>query len=81
MPLTARERAILDFERSWWTLPGSKEEAIRARFGLSRTRYYQLLTALLEDPAAREYDPLTVKRAQRLRDERRRTRVRGRRAK
>jgi hypothetical protein len=37
MELTERDRAILDFERSWWTESGPKEAAIRERFELSAT--------------------------------------------
>jgi Protein of unknown function (DUF3263) len=81
MDLSARDRAILDFERGWWRLPGSKEGAIREELGLSSTRYYQLLGALLDQPAALAYDPLTVKRARRMREHRRRVRIEGRRAK
>jgi hypothetical protein len=32
MALSDRDRAILDFERSWWLEPGPKEVAIKARF-------------------------------------------------
>jgi hypothetical protein len=78
MALSERERAILDFERSWWTEPGPKEALIRERLGLSATRYYQLLTSLLESPDAIEYDPLVVRRLRRLRDRRRRARFEGR---
>ncbi|MGH9048685.1 MAG: DUF3263 domain-containing protein [Acidimicrobiia bacterium] len=81
MELSVRDRAILDFERGWWRLPGSKEAAIRQELAISGTRYYQLLSALLDDPAAMAYDPLTVKRARRMRDHRRRVRIEGRRAK
>ncbi len=35
MALSDRDRAVLEFERSWWTQPGSKEMAIRTRLGLS----------------------------------------------
>ncbi len=73
MALTKRERAILDFERTWWQGTGSKEAAIRGHFGLSTTRYYQLLNELLEETAAMEYDPLVVRRLLRLRDRRRRS--------
>jgi len=76
--LTDRDRSILDFERSWWTEPGPKDAAIRERFELSGTRYYQLLTELLEDPAALEYDPLLVRRLRRMRERRRRARIEGR---
>lgn len=78
MPLTDRDRAILDFERSWWTEAGPKDTAIRERFELSGTRYYQLLTELLDDPDALEYDPLLVRRLRRVRERRRRARVEGR---
>ena len=78
MALTDRDRAILDFERSWWTESGPKDTAIRERFELSGTRYYQLLTELLDDPEAMEYDPLLVRRLRRLRERRRRARVEGR---
>lgn len=78
MALTDRDRAILDFERSWWTEAGPKEQAIRDRFELSATRYYQILNELLEMPEAHEYDPLVVRRLRRLRDRRRRARFEGR---
>ena len=78
MALTARDKAILDFERSWWTEPGPKDTAIRERFELSGTRYYQLLTALLDDAEAMAYDPLLVRRLRRVRERRRRARVEGR---
>ena len=78
MALTDRDRAILDFERSWWTESGPKDTAIRERFELSGTRYYQLLTELLDDPDALEYDPLLIRRLRRMRERRRRARVEGR---
>jgi hypothetical protein len=76
--LTDRDRAILDFERSWWTTPGPKETAIRERFELSPTRYYEILNSLLEDPAAMDHDPLLIRRLRRLRERRRRQRFEGR---
>jgi hypothetical protein len=78
MGLSERDRAILDFERTWWTESGSKEAAIRGRFDLSATRYYQLLALLLESDEALAYDPLLVRRLRRLRDRRRRARYEGR---
>lgn len=78
MPLTDRDRAILDFERSWWTEPGPKEAAIRDRFALSPTRYYEILNRLIEDPEAMDHDPLLIRRLRRLRDRRRRQRFEGR---
>ena len=78
MALTERDRAILDFERSWWTEAGPKDTAIRERFELSGTRYYQLIAELVDTPEAHDYDPLLVRRLRRMRDRRRRARVEGR---
>ena len=68
--LSRREQEMLTFERQWWRRPGAKETAIRERFGLAPTRYYQVLNALLDRPAALEADPLLVRRLRRLRDAR-----------
>jgi hypothetical protein len=73
--LDTREQAVLDFERSWWKHAGVKEQAIKDRFDMSATRYYQLLNELLEKPAAMAYDPILVKRLKRLRVYRQRQRV------
>lgn len=78
MDLTERDKAILDFERSWWAEPGPKEAAIRERFELSTTRYYQLLNELIDADEAVEHDPLLVRRLRRLRDRRRRARYESR---
>ncbi|TCP56605.1 uncharacterized protein DUF3263 [Tamaricihabitans halophyticus] len=73
--LTTREREILAFERQWWRYQGAKEQAIRERFNLSGTRYYQVLNALLDKPEAVRTDPMLVKRLRRTRASRQRTRV------
>ena len=78
MALSDRERAILDLERSWWLEPGSKEDAIRTRVGLSPTRYYQVLGGLLDTAEAEAYDPMVVRRLRRTRNLRRRARYEGR---
>jgi hypothetical protein len=72
--LSARELDMLAFERQWWRAAGAKETAIRDRFGLSPTRYYQVLNALVDRPAALVADPLLVRRLRRVRVARRRTR-------
>ena len=77
MELTQRDRAILDFEGTWWAESGPKEQLIRERFELSGTRYYQILNELLETQEAYEYSPLVVRRLRRLRDRRRRARHEG----
>ena len=69
--LTEDQAAILAFERQWWKYPGAKETAIVERFGFTATRYYQVLNALLDEPAALEADPMLVRRLRRLRDARR----------
>lgn len=74
--LTDREREILGFESRWWKHAGAKEQAIRDTFGLSSTRYYQLLNALIDKPEATEHDPVLVGRLRRLRATRARTRRR-----
>ena len=73
----AQLRSVLAFERHWWRHAGAKEEAIRREFGVGPTAYYQLLTRLLDDPAAMAYDPMLVKRLQRQRASRRRQRSTG----
>ncbi|MBW4718926.1 DUF3263 domain-containing protein [Saccharothrix obliqua] len=73
--LSDRERGILAFERQWWKYAGAKEQAIRELFDLSPTRYYQLLNALLEKEEALAADPMLVKRLQRTRTGRARTRA------
>jgi hypothetical protein len=75
VPLSDRDRAILDFEAEWRRHAGAKEEAIRADLGLSPARYYQLLTRLIDTAEAQEHDPMLVKRLRRLRDERVRERL------
>ena len=70
--LTDREREILAFEAKWWRYAGAKERAIRETFGLSSTRYYQLLNRLLEKQEAMRDDPMLVKRLRRARTSRRR---------
>ncbi|MBN1174804.1 MAG: DUF3263 domain-containing protein [Micromonosporaceae bacterium] len=68
--LDEQGRAILAFERQWWRTAGAKEQAILDVFGLSPTRYYQLLNAILDEPAALAADPVLVRRLRRLRDAR-----------
>jgi hypothetical protein len=62
---------ILAFEHRTWPLPGSKETAITAEFGITSTRYYQQLNKVLDDPVAEAADPVLVHRLQRLRTSRR----------
>jgi hypothetical protein len=72
--LTSREQEILAFERQWWKYAGAKEQAVRELFGLSSTRYYQVLNALIDRPEALVHDPMLVKRLRRMRQSRQRAR-------
>ena len=72
--LSARDQAILDFERQWWKYAGAKEQAVRDQFQMSSTRYYQVLNALIDSPSALAHDPLLVRRLRRLRATRQRAR-------
>lgn len=69
---------LLDFEREWLNRrqhDGHKATAMRDRFGLSATRYYQLLNAVIDSREAVEHDPVTTRIVLQRRD----TRSRGRR--
>jgi hypothetical protein len=74
MALTERDRAIIEFERTWWSEDASKESIIRERFELSTTRYYELLGELIDSDEAYGFDPLVIRRLRRLRDRRRKAR-------
>jgi hypothetical protein len=72
--LSERDREILDFERMWWKYAGAKEQAVRDKFDMSSTRYYQVLNVLIDRPEALAHDPLLVRRLRRLRAARQRQR-------
>ncbi|TWH44807.1 LytR cell envelope-related transcriptional attenuator [Rhodococcus rhodochrous J38] len=55
--LSRRDLDILAFERQWWKYAGAKEDAIKELFGLSATRYYQVLNALVDRPEALAAEP------------------------
>jgi len=74
-PLNEREMAILAFERQWWRFSGAKEQSIRAEFDMTPAVYHQVLSALLDDPRALEFDPILVRRLLRLRQARHQARI------
>ncbi len=74
--LTDLERAVLAFERGRWNYSGAKDTAIAETFGLSATRYYQLLGTIIDRPAALEAEPMVVLRLRRLRQQRSEARAR-----
>ncbi|MGP4019447.1 DUF3263 domain-containing protein [Saccharopolyspora sp. 5N708] len=73
--LTDRERSILAFEAQWWKRSGLKERAIRELFDMSASRYYQVLNALVDSPAAVRADPMLIKRLRKGRAGRQRARA------
>jgi len=63
--LSPDQESILAFEQLQWRRASAKDDAIRARFGISPATYYVRLSRLLESPDAMAYDPLLVQRLQR----------------
>ena len=68
--LSDRDRAMLAFEAQWPRHSARKDEAIRDAFALTAARYYQLLNAVIDSPAAVRHDPMLVRRLLRARDDR-----------
>lgn len=57
---------LLDFEELWPRWSGRKHEAIRARFGITPARYFQLLHRTIATSVALEARPMLVLRLRRL---------------
>ena len=53
---------VLEFEKLHWRYVGSKADAIRERFGLGVTNYYQLLNRVIDTDEALAIDPMLVQR-------------------
>jgi len=70
MSLGDQAQRILAFENMWTKHSGRKSDHILREFGISRARYFQLLNAILDDPAALEHDPVVVHRLRKVRDQR-----------
>ena len=68
--LDDERRAMLDYERVHWRYPAGKESEVRERFGLTLASYHKRLNDLLDEPAALQYAPATVRRLRRLRQKR-----------
>ena len=76
--LSELEVSVLEFERRWWKYGGAKDHAIRERFDMSATSYFQILNSLLDNPAALASDPMLVKRLRRIRSTRQSERAQAR---
>lgn len=72
--LTQVEKRMLALEAGWYKYAGAKDQQINELLAMSPTRYYQLLNELIDRPEALAYEPLVVKRLQRLRAARRQQR-------
>lgn len=68
--LTHTDRKLLDIAGTFYLYRGAEEQSIIDATGMSRTRAYQRINALIDTEAALAYSPLTVKRLRRRRDER-----------
>lgn len=72
--LSDREVALLDVAGQWFRSPSVQATLIQERLGVSMTRFYQELYALIETERAEAYAPVTVHRLRRERDRRREAR-------
>ena len=68
--LAPADAEVLAFERERFAKSGRKADAILRRFGISETRYFQLVHSIAHKPAAMAYDPETGNRIRRLREAR-----------
>lgn len=65
--LTDRDKAIVDFAARWYRYAGAQEQAMIDELDINATRFWQVMNVLIDRPAAMAYDPMTVRRYQRLR--------------
>ncbi|MBC3185735.1 DUF3263 domain-containing protein [Corynebacterium sp. zg-331] len=68
MALSDFDARLLDFAQHAPRALGAREEAIRARLGISPVRYYQRLNLLIDDPEAMAAHPALVRRLAALRE-------------
>ncbi len=59
---------LLDFEEQWPRWSGRKDEAIRARFGITPARYFQIVLRAIDTAEALQARPMLVRRLRRRRD-------------
>lgn len=68
--LSDHDKSVIDFAKNAPKHPGHRVNGIREAFNYSETTYFQRLNRLLNDPRALEYDPTTVNRYRRIREDR-----------
>lgn len=64
--MTDDDRRLLDFAGRRFSSPGAHAAAVREELGLSVTRYWQRVGALLDDEDAIAYSPVVVNRLRRI---------------
>jgi hypothetical protein len=76
--LTGLERAMIDMQRKYAMVTDAAKisRVIWEQFGMLPTQFYVRWNALIDAPAALEYDPHVITRHQRLRDDRKAKRTR-----
>ena len=72
--LSNRDKAVIDLEREWGQAPQTqhyKQEAALRDLGLTPGGYALVLSGLIDDPLALQYDPETIGRLRQVRQLRR----------
>lgn len=59
--LTPRDMELLEFSRARYRYDGVRASDVNQRFGITLTRYHQILGALIRRPEAMAYDPRHVR--------------------
>lgn len=68
--LSEVERKILEVERGWWKLAPTREQAIWSELKMSETKYYLLLSRMLDSERVWRADPVLIDRLRGLREKR-----------
>jgi hypothetical protein len=77
-PITEQDQGILALAGAQFKYPAAREQQARTDYGLSGTRFWQEVNRIIDQPAAAAWDPHTVARLRRQRQQRQRPRVAGR---
>ncbi|MBM7280314.1 DUF3263 domain-containing protein [Gordonia rubripertincta] len=65
------EKRMLELAGKRWNYPGNLEQRVRDEFGISLTRFWQIVNRLIDTEEALAYSPVVVNRLRRLRAPRR----------
>lgn len=64
------DRAMLELAGAFYLEESGRVAAMHSKFGMTPTRFWQRVNALLSSTAALKHDPVTVNRLRRLRSSR-----------